>query len=187
MSEDFTTINYRRLPYRLEIFRQQIVHRGDDFVVTFLERASLEKPVRAGSRIILEDGAPIVWFTYRDRWYDVGRFHLADGTFTGCYANILTPVDIDRQPWETTDLFLDVWKGPDDEVAILDEAEFQLAVDRGWIDPPIAAVAREHAESLAAAARQGMWPHPEVKYWTLERARMIAEAQLLDPAADTIR
>ena len=38
----------------------------------------------------------MVWTTYRgDVWHDVGRFHLADGTFTGYYANILTPVGID--------------------------------------------------------------------------------------------
>lgn len=170
MSET-VTINYRRPPDRLDVFTQHVVRREGDLVVTLLDSATVSKPVEVDGRVILEPGAPVVWFTWRNRWYDVGRFHTVDGEFTGCYANILTPVDIDTNPWETTDLFLDVWVGSDGEVRLLDEADFQDAVDRDWISSATAATAREHAESLIAAARQGVWPHREVHQWTLERAR----------------
>jgi predicted RNA-binding protein associated with RNAse of E/G family len=56
-------------------------------------------------------------------------------------------------------------------VRILDEAEFEEAVERGWIDRATAAAAREHAETLALAARQEVWPPEHVAEWTLERAR----------------
>ncbi|HEX8360342.1 MAG TPA: hypothetical protein VF613_09550, partial [Longimicrobium sp.] len=81
-------IHYRRLPDREQVFRQQVLEDDGSCVVTFLEVAELPKPVRAGERVILEPGAPVVWFTFRGLWHDIGRFHLRDGTFTGFYANV---------------------------------------------------------------------------------------------------
>ncbi|MDP9348291.1 MAG: hypothetical protein M3P24_04000, partial [Gemmatimonadota bacterium] len=83
-------IHYRRLPDREQVFEQALVEDAGEYVVTLLESAALRSPVTAGGRVVLEPGAPVVWFTYPGAWHDVGRFHLADGTFTGCYANVLT-------------------------------------------------------------------------------------------------
>lgn len=165
-------IHYRRPPDRVQRFDQAVVADDGDCIVTHLPSAPLKKPVTAGGRVVLEPGAPVVWFTYRgDVWHDVGRFHLADGTFTGLYANVLTPVVMDGAEWDTTDLFLDVWMGADGEVAILDRDEFDAALAAGWIDAPTAARALAEAERLAADARAGTWPPPHVCAWTLERAR----------------
>jgi predicted RNA-binding protein associated with RNAse of E/G family len=166
----FVEIHYRRLPDREDVFRQRVLEEAEDCVVTLLERAELRRPVEVAGRAVLEPGAPGTWFTYPGRWYDIGRFHLADGTFTGHYANLLTPVRMEGPRWETTDLMLDVWCGADGHVEILDEAEFADAVERGWITPPTAATAREHAETLALAARQGEWPSARVRTWSLEKA-----------------
>jgi predicted RNA-binding protein associated with RNAse of E/G family len=164
-------IHYRRLPGRLQVFRQLVLEDAGDYVVTYLPAADLPKPVTAGGRIILEPGAPVVWITYRERWHDVGRFHLADGTFTGVYANVLTPVMMDGARWETTDLCLDVWLGADGEAMVLDEDELRAAEDARWIDAATAARAREEAQTLMDAARRGEWPPREGHEWTLERAR----------------
>ncbi|CAN5577815.1 hypothetical protein BH24GEM3_BH24GEM3_24230 [soil metagenome] len=171
MSERTVSIHYRRLPDAERIFEQRLVEDAGEYVVTLLDAAPLPRPVVVAERTVLEPGAPVVWFTYPGRWYDIGRFHLADGTFTGYYANILTPVRMQGDCWDTTDLCLDVWKGSDGRVGILDELEFEEAVECGWIDAPTAAAAREHAETLALAARQGVWPAPHVDEWDLERAR----------------
>lgn len=165
-------IRYRRPPDRLQRFEQALVHDAGDVVVTYLAHAELKKPVMAGGRVVLEPGAPVVWFTYRGEvWHDVGRFHRADGTFTGLYANVLTPVRMDGAEWETTDLFLDVWMDADGSVEILDRDEFDAAVQAGWVDADTAARALAEAERLAAAARAGAWPPPHVREWTLERVR----------------
>jgi predicted RNA-binding protein associated with RNAse of E/G family len=168
-------IHYHRPPDRDQKFHQRVVARTDEYVVTLLEAAELPRPVVVEGRTVLEPGAPVVWFTYPGRWYDIGRFHLRDGTFTGVYANILTPVQMQGSRWDTTDLFLDVWVGNDGVVRVLDEAEFAEAVERGWIDAPTATAAREHAETLALAARQGVWPPEHVGEWTLEAARKSLE------------
>ena len=60
--------------------------------------AGVTRPTVVNGRAVLEPGAPVVWFTFPGRHHDIGRFHTADGTFTGCYANILTPVQLDADP-----------------------------------------------------------------------------------------
>ena len=70
-------------------------------------------------KIALEAGSDAVWFTFPGLWHDIGRFHRADGEFTGIYANILTPPVIEPDgKWETTDLFLDIWVDPEGRLSV---------------------------------------------------------------------
>jgi predicted RNA-binding protein associated with RNAse of E/G family len=164
-------ILYRRLPDREQRFRQAVLEDSAERVVTFLASAELKKPVLVEGEVVLEPGSPVVWTTYRGLWHDVGRFHRADGTYTGTYANVLTPVQMDGGTWRTTDLCLDVWVGADGAVRVLDRDEFGHALAAGWMDAHTAARALHEAERLADAARQGAWPPAHVTAWTLERAR----------------
>jgi predicted RNA-binding protein associated with RNAse of E/G family len=171
MSPSLVAIHYRRLPDRVSVFRQAVLEETPEYIVTFVEAVELAGPAVASSGVILEPGAPVIWFTYPGHWHDVGRFHLRDGSFTGCYANVLTPVRISGERWDTTDLCLDVWVGAGGEVEILDEDDFAEAVRRGWVDDATAATARHHADDLARQARKGAWPPPHVYEWDLARAR----------------
>lgn len=171
MSGDSVTIYYRRPPDRLDIFEQAVVERAPAWIATYVASVELKRPVTAGGRTILEPGAPIVWFTYPGVWHDIGRFHLADGEFTGIYANLLTPVAIDGDRWETTDLFLDVWVPVDGEPTLLDEDELEEALLRGWVDAQTAERVHEHARDLLDGAATGDWPPQHVHEWTLERVR----------------
>jgi uncharacterized protein len=165
-------IHYRRPPDREDLFVQRLVHREASCVVTLLENTPLDSPVVIDGVRVLEDGSPAVWFTFPGRWHDIGLFHLANGTPTGLYANILTPVRFhDPLTWETLDLFLDVWLDLDGRVRILDETEFEIAVANSVIDPVTAERARREAGALAAGAAAGTWPPPIVREWTLERVR----------------
>jgi uncharacterized protein len=170
---DPVEIRYLRPPARRTVFRQRLVHHDPACVVTLMERTPLDAPVRAGGTVILEQDAPAVWFTFRGRPYDVGRFHTAAGVFTGCYTNLLTPVTF-RSPlvWETTDLFLDVWQpaGAPTEPHLLDVDELEEALRRGWLDGTAAQAARVEAARIMAAARGGSWPPAIVLEWDLDRA-----------------
>ncbi len=172
---DRVHIHYRRLPDHEELFDQRIVLHRDDVVVTVTERLTLSKPVRAEDRVLLETGARAVWLTFPGAWHDIGRFHLRDGTFTGFYANILTPVEIapprtgGPHVWHTTDLYLDVWLPSDGGVRLLDEDELLAAEEEGTIDPALARAARTEAARLMELAADGVWPPPVAHAWTLER------------------
>ncbi len=163
-------IHYLRPPDRDTVYVQRLVHHAPDVVVTYVERTPLARPLVVGGDIVLEPGAPAVWFTFPGAWHDIGRFHRLDGTFTGFYANVITPVEfISDDSWRTTDLFLDVWKGRHGAPELLDEDELDEAVRNGWISGAQAAAARAEAARLLEAAASPTWPPPPVREWTLER------------------
>jgi len=171
VSDRVITIHYTRPPDHTTVFRQALVERTDECIVTLLEHTELERPVVVDGTTVLEHGAPVVWFTFPGLWHDIGRFHLRDGRFTGYYANILTPVRfVTPDEWETTDLFLDVWL---DErgVVVLDEDDLEQALRERVITVHQAKRARAEAARLVALARAGKWPPAVCAEWTLERAR----------------
>jgi predicted RNA-binding protein associated with RNAse of E/G family len=170
------TIQYTRPPDRLQVYNQLLIHEAPDHLVTFVPSTQIGAPVHAGDLVVLEPGAAAIWFTYPDRWYDIGRFHLADGTFTGFYANILTPVRIEGDQWHTTDLYLDVFVGTDGRVMLLDQDELDEAERSGWVTRESAAKAREQASQLIASTQAGLWPPENVREWNLERARALTGA-----------
>ena len=64
-------IHYRRPPDRLEIFEQHLVHDGPDVKVTLAPAVARAQPIRIDGRVVLEDGSPVVWFTFPGRWHDI--------------------------------------------------------------------------------------------------------------------
>jgi uncharacterized protein len=172
---DRVRIHYRRLPDHEEIFDQRVVLERPDVIVTVTDPLDLLEPLREGDEVLLEPGARAVWLTFPGAWHDIGRFHLRDGTFTGYYANILTPVDLsapagsEPHVWHTTDLFLDVWLAPGGAARLLDEDELAGALSRGHIDAETAEQAQREADRLLALASTGAWPPPVAREWTLAR------------------
>lgn len=163
-------IHYRRLPDHLRIYDQRVVLDRHDVVVTLSEPLELDEPMTVDDRTLLEDGSVALWFTFPGAWHDIGRFHRSDGSFTGLYANVITPPVMDGPVWHTTDLFLDVWWPVDGEPTLLDEDELEAAVLEGHVDDDTAGRARAEAGRLLTQARRGAWPPDVVERWTLERA-----------------
>ncbi|MGH7502612.1 MAG: DUF402 domain-containing protein [Longimicrobiales bacterium] len=172
----FTTevvhIHYRRPPLREDVFVQLLLERRSNCIVTFMPLTPLASPLIVEERIVLEDGAPAIWFTFPDAWHDIGRFHRTDGAFTGLYANAITPVRfLDALTWETTDLFLDYWRSATGNECVLDEDEFEEAVRLGWLSDENASRARTEMNRIAQSSAAGEWPPAIVGEWTIERAR----------------
>ena len=171
MSEsDRVRIHYQRLPDHEQIFDQRIVLEREDVIVTLTDPLELEAPVSVEEQVVLETGSRAVWFTFPETWHDIGRFHRADGTFMGFYANILTPPLMEGRVWHTTDLFLDVWVPSGGGVRLLDEDDLAEALAKAHIDAETARRAREEADRLLDLATLGYWPPDVVREWTLARA-----------------
>ena len=165
-------IHYLRPPDRRQVFTQYLIWEDDAVKITFATDLSFELPIRIDDDIVLETGSEVIWFTFPGAWHDVGLFHRANGTFTGTYANILTPCAFEEGgTWRTTDLFLDVWRDPTGQVQVLDEDELEEAEARGWVTEEVARRARVEAGALKQQAKAGLWPPPVVSEWTLARAR----------------
>jgi len=167
---EMVEIHYLRPPDDVQIYRQHLLLDAADVKVTLARAISYPNPHPIAGEVGLEDGSDVVWFTFPGAWHDIGRFHRADGTFTGLYANVLTPPRMPGRVWHTTDLYLDVWRRAGGTLLLLAEDEFDAAVENEHIDQPTAARARQEAASLLAAARAGRWPPPVVEQWTRERA-----------------
>lgn len=163
---------YNRLPSRMDVFVQQLVHSSDGTDVTYIESVALKAPVVVDGVTVLEPRSPIVWFTFDGAWHDVGRFHNARGEFTGWYANVISPI-VKHSPteWECTDLFLDLWVGTDRTMRLLDEDELDAACAAGSISVEQAAAARAEAAAISTAFQAGSWPPRITREWTLERVR----------------
>jgi len=170
-------IHYRRLPDRDRVYDQRVVLASDDCTVTLSEPLELSEPMSFDGAVMLEQGSLALWFTFPGRWHDIGLFHRADGTFTGLYANILTPPEMESDVWHTTDLFLDVWWPVRGDVVLLDEDELSDALEAGHISPDLAEQARDEAHRLLGLAKTGSWPPRIVSDWTLERALEAAGPQ----------
>ena len=174
MSDPIQTvrIDYLRPPDRREVFIQKLLLDTPEVKITLAESVPFDPPIQIHGEVALEAGSDAVWFTFPGMWHDVGRFHRADGSFTGIYANILTPpIFLPDGVWETTDLFLDVWVDPEGALAILDEDQLEEAEAMGWVSDFQARKAREEAEWIEAEYSVGRWPPSIVEEWTLARAR----------------
>ncbi|MEE9133922.1 MAG: DUF402 domain-containing protein [Gemmatimonadota bacterium] len=166
-------IHYRRPPDRLDVFVQDLVVDRPELKVTLHDPSTVDTTIRVGDRIIFEPRSPIVWFVFPEAWYDLGRFHLRDGTFTGLYVNLITPVQITGRSWRMYDLCLDLWIDPSGGFQVLDQDEFDEAVDRNWIDAGTANRARDELERLIDKMRRGDWPPAVVAEYDLERVRAL--------------
>jgi len=163
-------IHYRRLPTRETVYRQHLLLDAPEVKITLAHPVLIDAPVQIQGTVVLEAGADAVWFTFPGRWYDIGRFHLADGQFTGLYVNILVPPRFDGLDWYTTDLFLDIWMGLDSPPQILDQDQLDEALAAGWITAELAARAEAEAEAIMALISGREWPPAIVDEWTLDRA-----------------
>lgn len=166
-------IRYHRPPDQLDVYEQELILDRPDVKVALLERLPAERALSLGGRSILEPGAPVLWFVFPDAWYDVGRFHRADGTFTGYYTNLISPPRLAADVWELYDLCLDLWLDVRGDWVVLDRDEFDEAVDRGWIDPDSADRARQELSAISERVREGRWPPPIVRRIDLDRARSL--------------
>lgn len=163
-------VHYHRPPDRVTVYDNELVFASNEVTVTIVRATPLPRPMIISDRIVFENGAPAIWFTFPDADYDIGRFHSRDGSFTGLYANVLTPVEfISPAEWRTTDLFIDVWADCDGTVHVLDEDELDDAAARGWVDRETAEHARAAAYRIAREFREGTWPPSVVYDWPLER------------------
>lgn len=172
----FVHIHYRRPPDREEIFSQRLLLDTPEVKITLAQSVPFDPPIRILDQVALEKGSDAVWFTFPGRWHDIGRFHRADGTFTGIYANILTPPVLHEDGrWDTTDLFLDLWVCPQGKLTVLDEDQFREALEEGVITPQEGDRALREVEWIRARFGVGAWPPPVVAEWTLEKARKTLE------------
>jgi predicted RNA-binding protein associated with RNAse of E/G family len=166
--------SYSRPGKDTAIYDHQLVIDEPDIKVLLMEDYRGDPLVIEG-HVVAEPGAALLWFVFPGVWHDIGRFHLADDTFTGWYTNLCTPVQIERNEWASTDLFLDHWMTPDGFQSWLDEDELADAVRADLVDDATQSHIAGERSRIQAHLDVGAWPPEIAVELDLEAARGLLE------------
>ncbi len=149
--------SYKRPGKEADLYDHWLVVDEPDVKVMLLEGYH-GQPVLIDGQTVAEAGAALLWFVFPGRRHDIGRFHLADDTFTGWYTNLCTPVEMEGDTWASTDLFLDHWISADGYEAWLDEHELADAIAAGLLDEAMQLQVREERAFIQSHLDVGAWP-----------------------------
>ncbi|MHC4611743.1 MAG: DUF402 domain-containing protein [Planctomycetota bacterium] len=164
---------YRRPGKPVQTYEEWLVLDRPDAKVLLQEYTG--PGLDAAGSTMLEHGAPAVWYVFPEKWHDIARFHLRDGTLTGFYTNLCMPVEINADRWVGRDLFLDLWQPAGGEARWLDEDELAAAVESGLVDASTSKRIRNERSLIDLQVSQSDWPPPIVRDLSLEQARALKE------------
>ena len=167
---------YRRPGKPATHFQEWLVLDRPDVKVLLLEEYA-GADVRVDRAPILASGTPVLWYIFPEKWHDIGRFHLSDGTLTGWYTNLCLPIQIGPDRWIGNDLFLDLWQPAEGKPQWLDEDELDQAVRSRLIDPATRRRIQNERAMIDLHVKQDAWPPPVARDIDLAQARTLMEAQ----------
>jgi predicted RNA-binding protein associated with RNAse of E/G family len=160
--------SYLRPPDRVDVYHAVLLHESAEYLV-LTHVVHPRKPAVHLGREVLVDGSRIIWFLFNNKPYDIGRFYRPDGAWTGYYVDITEPIrwtGADAGTLEAViDLFLDVWIAPDGNHEVLDENEFEGAIESGHLTAQQVATARASLADVLSAVATGQFPPPQVVEW----------------------
>ena len=161
------TLTYKRLPNRVNYFKQQLLHKDEEVIVT-AQSVTPSTPIVINGETVLGDNFNVIWFVFTGLWYDIGKIYNLNNEWTGYYCDIILPVERTVNKFEIVDLFLDLWVSPDGTYEIQDEDEFETALENGIIDADLAEKARKALNNLIDEVETGSFPPEFVKKFRTE-------------------
>jgi hypothetical protein len=159
------TILYRRPPHPVSRYPGLLLSVRKESL-TIQSRLNLPQPHQVAGRIIAATGYWAIWFVFKGKWFDIGKFYDQSKNWLGYYCDIVKPIRRLMSGSSTsllTDLFLDIWITPDGEVYVLDEDELENAVRHSFISKSLAAKARSQLRMLMKKIELQEFPPTRVK------------------------
>jgi predicted RNA-binding protein associated with RNAse of E/G family len=167
------TIVYRRLPNDIREFPGTLLEATPNRLV-IESPIEASRPLMAFGNLIADKGFVAIWFIYRNRWYDVGKFYDKSKNWIGYYCDILRPVrKLLNKPARTTvltDLFLDLWVSIDGRYAVLDEDELNQALLKHEVSVSLARQARTRMKALVRQVDAGRFPPKSVRRFEFDNS-----------------
>ena len=163
------SILYRRPPHPASRYSGLLLNVTKKSL-TIQSRLSLAQPRQVAGRIIAASGYWAIWFVFKDKWFDIGKFYDESKNWLGYYCDIIKPIKRLMSGSRTTlltDLFLDIWITSDGVVHVLDEDELENAVRHGFISKGLAVKARSQVQMLVKKIELHEFPPTQVKGATL--------------------
>ena len=158
-------IVYQRLPDKIREY-PGLLRSETDSMLTIESRLTTSKPTTAFGKIIADTGYLAIWFIFKNRWYDIGKFYDLSGKWLGYYCDIIQPVPKllahQSRTVKLTDLYLDLWISAENEFLILDEDELADAVEKRYLTAKMAKRARDQLNILVGMIRTQEFPPKEI-------------------------
>jgi len=160
------TVVYRRLPKDIREFPSTLLEATSNrLVVTSSIKPT--HPLEVFGKVIADEGYLAIWFIYRNKWYDIGKFYDRCKNWIGYYCDIVKPVrkllNGTSRTEILTDLFLDLWITPHGRHIILDEDELERALNRHEISSSLARRAGKEMAKLVQRVNAGSFPPISVR------------------------
>lgn len=153
-------IMYRRLPHPARGF-PGLLREATANMLTVQSRISIKEPREVCSKIIADEGYLALWFIFKGKWFDIGKFYDRSNNWLGYYCDIVKPLTrllYGRKTPIITDLFLDLWISPDGNYYVLDEEEFEEAARSRVIPRRLAEKAESELQRLVKLVKQNKFP-----------------------------
>ncbi len=139
----------------------ELIERNDPllmFVGTF------DREVEHGDLGIIRKGTISYEYYWLDRWYNIFRFHEADGTFRNYYCNINMPPTFVGDELNYIDLDIDIVVWPDRSYQVLDRDEFEQSSARFNYSGQILEMVEATLAELIAIVERG--DLPTIERWS---------------------
>lgn len=127
-----------------------------------------EIKIRGGSPVATA-GPNYIWFRFwlSDDQQLVERYFDAEGVAIGTYIPICMPLTRHGQVYSTVHLLLGLWIDTDDQVTVLGEEEFDIAVANNALSPVETERAELRIRTLTGAVAQKRFPPALVRNFTI--------------------
>jgi len=159
------SIMYRRPPHDVREF-PGLLRSATANMLTVQSRISIKGQRQISGRVIADDGYLAIWFIFKGKWFDVGKFYDRSNNWVGYYCDIVKPLShlhYGKRTSIITDLFLDLWIFPDKSYHVLDEEELKEAVHTRIISARLAAKAKSELQRLIKLVERDKFPPNGVK------------------------
>ncbi len=97
-------------------------------------------------------------YLFYDQYFSIMEIHATTGDLLGFYVDLTTPVRKVDGEYYLTDLILDLWIFPDLTYRVLDEDEWQQAIQAGLVSKEIQNMVRKTLKGLKREIRMGKFP-----------------------------
>jgi predicted RNA-binding protein associated with RNAse of E/G family len=174
------TFEYTILPDDVLRWRHWKLLEDREVLVSAFYDPELPRPLMAGDEMIVEGSFSGISYNFWDQWFNVISVYDEDLVFKGYYSDVLTPIQKTWTLVTTTDLFLDLFMFPDGRWKVVDEDEFEQALEKGLMDEGIARNARAAIEAMSEKARAGQWPPDIVKRFPGDPVRTLRTVKDLE-------
>lgn len=157
-------INYARPDKKCSIFREVYVNETTSRVKTRTElpnetgESFVEKWQDKGLITGPYIPATVTKYYFFNQYFDILIFKEINGSSIGHYCDIVTPTVKRDGEYFLTDLFLDVWITPDNQLIELDIDEFEVACENGIISNNLRECALTAFERIKYEFTRGVFP-----------------------------